>query len=437
MKNLIKKIIFTILKWEAKAVLLRHNPKIIAITGSVGKTTTKDAIYKALSKNLHVRKNNKSMNSEIGVPLAILGLETGWNDPFHWVKNIFIGFFQIIYHPHYPEWLVLEVGIDRPGDMKKTASWLKPDVAVITAFPNVPVHVEYFDSPEAVAKEKSQLIDFLKKDGVIILNADDENVLKLKSKAKHPVYTFGKDNLSADLIASNYSIIYGADFKPTGITFKVNHKGNTLPIKINGVIGEHLIYPALVSLSVGTSLGLDLISLSAGLSEFKSPAGRMNILEGKNGSVILDDTYNASPIAVQKAIESLASIETNGKKIAILGDMTEIGRFTAREHRHLGEMIKKLGIDILITAGVRSPLIGEEAIDRGMAKGRVMNFNSSVEIAEYFNSEKSSELLAAGNIFLVKGSQSTRMEKVTKEIMAHPENAKDLLVRQEKEWLER
>jgi UDP-N-acetylmuramoyl-tripeptide--D-alanyl-D-alanine ligase len=437
MKTIIKKIIFTILKWEAKLVLLRYRPKIVAITGSVGKTTTKDAIYKALSQNLHVRKNQKSLNSDIGVPLTILGLETGWNNPMHWIKNIFVGFVQIIFHPNYPKWLILEVGIDRPGDMRRTTSWLKPDVAVITAFPQVPVHVEYFDSPEEVAKEKSQLINYLKKDGVIILNADDENVLKLKAKAKHKVYTYGMENEKSDLIASNYSITYGSDFKPTGIAFKVNHQGNILPITIKGIVGNQLVYPALASLSIGTALGLDLVSLSAGLNEFQSPPGRMNIVAGRNGSVILDDSYNASPIAVQKALDALNSVDTNGKKIAILGDMTEIGRFTAREHRNLGEIIKKFNIDFLITVGVRAQLISEEAVERGMAKSRVMSFDNSTEVSDYLNNQEGKELVSAGNVFLIKGSQVTRMEKVVKSIMAEPEKSADILVRQEKEWLNR
>lgn len=448
MKNIIKKIIFKILKWEAQAVLFHYRPRIIAITGSVGKTTTKDAVYKSLSNTIHIRKNSKSMNSEIGVPLTILGLETGWNDLFHWIKNILMGFVQIFFHPHYPKWLVLEIGVDTPGDMRKTASWLKPDVAVITSFPNVPVHVEYFDSPEEVAAEKSQLIDYLKEDGVIILNADDENVLKLKNHAKNRVFTYGKENADSDLFASNYSVVYDNDSgAPSGISFKISYDGNTLPISISGVIGEHHVYPALVSLTIGRAMNFSLVALSEGLHQFKSPVGRMNLLEGKNNSTIIDDTYNASPIAMQKAVETLASIETpsgapNAQKIAILGDMTEIGRFTAKEHRNVGDLIKDNKIDHLIAVGVRARLIAEQAIERGMAKGRVHTFDTSEEVAMRISDAEFIEkinLLAPGNIILVKGSQVMRMEKIVKELIKEKDPAiiSKILVRQEKEWLSR
>jgi UDP-N-acetylmuramoyl-tripeptide--D-alanyl-D-alanine ligase len=136
-----KNIITAILTLEARAVLWRYKPKVIAVTGSVGKTTTKDAIFAVLSPHVHVRKSQKSFNSEIGVPLTILGLESGWRDPLVWLSNIVQGFLLVIIKSDYPSWLVLEVGADRPGDIKNIARWLRPDIAVITAIPEIPVHV--------------------------------------------------------------------------------------------------------------------------------------------------------------------------------------------------------------------------------------------------------------------------------------------------------
>jgi UDP-N-acetylmuramoyl-tripeptide--D-alanyl-D-alanine ligase len=434
MKELIKKIIFFILTIEAKLVLLRYRPKIIAVSGTVGKTTTKDAIYAALSKKFHVRKNHKSLNSEIGVPLTILGLESGWNSPMHWLSNIFIGFLEIIYYPKYPEWLVIEVGIDHPGDMKRTASWLKPDIAVLTAFGQIPVHVEFFDGPDDVTREEADIVNYLKKDGIIILNADDEKALKLKGKTDHRVYTFGKEE-GADMTASNYSVVYeeiGGIKKPNGVTFKINYSGSVLPISVKSVIGDQFVYPVLGALSVGVAIGASLVSLSEGLIDFRAPKGRMNLVQGESDTTIIDDSYNSSPIAAASAIRNLSEIETTESRIAVLGDMAEIGRFSASEHRKIGSLIKQKKINVLITIGRASELINEQAIEEGMAKSKNYHFGNSEEAISTVR-----KFLKPNNIILIKGSQSMRMEKITKAILLDKEASADLLVRQEKEWLER
>jgi len=432
MKEIFKKIIFLILTIEAKLVLLRYRPKIVAITGTVGKTATKDAIYHGLSSKLHVRKNNKSMNSEIGVPLTILGLDSGWNNPGYWLQNILRGFVQIFYRPNYPRWLVLETGIDHPGDMKRTASWLKPDVAVVTNFAKVPSHVENFDSPEDVMYEEGSLMEYLRSDGVLILNGDDEDILKLKSKSKNKVYTYGMGEV--DLVASNYSVIYEGreENNPiaTGISFKVNYQGNSIPINIKGVIGDQFIYPVLAALSVGVSIGISAVDISTAFTNMEFAPGRMNLLKGENGTTLIDDTYNSSPIAAAKAISTLSMMECNGMKIAVLGDMLEIGHFSASEHRKAGAFIAKSDIDILITVGMRSQSTMEAAIENKMAKKRVFHFEKSVDAIE-----KVREFLGEGNIILVKGSQGIRMEKISKELLEDKGSASEVLVRQESVWL--
>src|SRR5512133_559373 len=133
MKEFFKKVIAYILKVESKLVLWKYKPKVIAITGSVGKTSTKDAVYAVLSKIAYVRKSEKSFNSEIGLPLTVLGVPNGWSNPVTWLHNVLIGFWLFVWPHKYPEWLVLEVGVGKPDDMKKTASWLKSDAVIITA----------------------------------------------------------------------------------------------------------------------------------------------------------------------------------------------------------------------------------------------------------------------------------------------------------------
>src|SRR5690606_26085163 len=129
----------SVISWQAKTILSKYKPKVVAITGSVGKTSTKDAVYLVLTNFFTVRKSQKSFNSEIGVPLTIIGCGSGWNSAYLWLKNILKGFSLIIFKHKYPEWLVLEVGADRPGDIKSIAKWLKPDVVVITRISEVPV----------------------------------------------------------------------------------------------------------------------------------------------------------------------------------------------------------------------------------------------------------------------------------------------------------
>jgi UDP-N-acetylmuramoyl-tripeptide--D-alanyl-D-alanine ligase len=433
MKEIFKKIIILILTLESKAVLLRFKPKIIAITGNVGKTSTKDAIYTALSNNLKIRKNQKSFNSEIGTPLTILGLDNAWNNPVLWLKNIFLGAL-VPFKKKYPEWLVLEIGVDRPGDIPKVAKWLKPDVVVITSLPKVPVHVEYFSSPEAVIKEKLSLIDYLKPNGILILSSDDPLVLAVKDKAKHVVYTYGSES-SSTVSFSNKSIVY-EDYEgtklPIGMTFKLSNAGNSVPILLPNVLGVQHALPVAAAIAVGLSQNVPFLDMVNSFSDFQPPRGRMNLILGKNKSIVIDDTYNASPLAMQKAVEVLSEIETNGSKIAVLGDMLEIGNFTVAEHKKIGEQIAKSKIDLLISVGIRAKTICESALENGMNDKSIFHFKDYKGVSDLILSN-----LKPGDVVLVKGSQGVRLEKVVSDIISEDLDKMDLLVRQEKDWQDR
>lgn len=433
MKEILKKIIIFIITIIARLILLRHRPKIIAVTGSVGKTSTKDAIYAGLKEKLNIRKNNKSLNSEIGVPLTIIGKESGWSNPLAWAKIILFGIKEIFFNSKYPKWLVLEVGIDRPGDMKKTAKWLKPDVAVFTTFSKVPVHVEFFDSVEAVWAEKSQLLKYVKTNGAVILNADDEPVLKLKNHAKVNVLTYSiKETNTADVFATNYDFIFESDL-PKGIAFKINYDGNVLPVNLGGVLGEQHIYPSLIAFAVATLIKVNPLEIISGLEKQEYAPGRMRLLKGEKDSMIIDDSYNASPIAVKKALQVLSVLKNEKNKVvAVLGDMLELGRFSHSEHEKIGKLVSELKIDYLVTVGVRAEAIAESAIANGLSEEKVVSFEKSNKAIAYVR-----QLLGPNDIFLVKGSQGIRMERITKELIADKENSGKLLVRQEDEWKRR
>jgi UDP-N-acetylmuramoyl-tripeptide--D-alanyl-D-alanine ligase len=429
MKEILKKSVAKILELEARAILKKYNPRIIAVTGSVGKTSTKDAIYAVISKSFYTRKSEKSFNSDIGVPLTILGCNNAWSDPLKWLQNIWQGFSYIIFKKSYPEWLILEVGADRPGDIKKISKWLKPDVVVVTKFSKVPVHIEYFKSKEEVVAEKGNLVDALKHDGVLVLNSDDEDVFAFKNKTQNKIITYGMMG-DAEVRATNYSVYYSEESgEPFGVHFKVEYAGNCLPVKIIGTLGMNNIYSCLGALTVGINLGLNLVDATENLSRYIPSRARMNIIVGIKRSTIIDDTYNSSPVALTSALETLKSLKTKHRRIAVLGDMMELGKHTSDAHREAG-VLAASACDILVTVGLRSRALAESAIDTGLDEDSVLQFDNSVEAGKYIK-----EIIKEGDIILVKGSQSTRMEKIVYEIMAEPERASELLVRQEKEWL--
>lgn len=433
MKEILKKIIVSIITLEAKLVIKRYKPKIIAVTGSVGKTSTKDAIFCALKDFKSVRKSEKSFNSEIGLPLTILGCPNGWNNFFTWTENIFRGLALVLWKHKYPEYLVLEIGVGKPGDIKKNVlPWLKTDIVVITRFPEKPVHVEFFNSAEDIIEEKSSLIYTLKKNGLLVLNHDDDKVYNLHSKASCRVVSFGfNENATYKAIFANYSYKNNGSFSmPEGINFKLIYNGNTFPVVLPNVFGLHNIEQALSAIAVSNELGIDLLTAIKAISNYKTPPGRLSFIEGKNNSVIIDDTYNSSPVAVESALMVLESVKSL-RRIAVLGDMLELGKFTEEEHLLLGEKASKI-VDLLITVGPRAKSIAEGAKRVSFNPKNIYIYNKNTEASDILE-----KIVKEGDVILIKGSQGIRLEKIVEKIMIHPEDKNKLLCRQEKEWQDR
>ena len=440
MKSTAKKIIASILRAEASAVLRKYKPKIVAVIGSVGKTSTKDAIYAVFSKEFFARKSDKSFNSDIGIPLTVLGCKNGWNNPVIWLQNIWKGLLLLACKNKYPEWLILEIGVDRPGDMKLASEWIKPDILVVTRFAEVPVHVEYFASPEAIIAEKSLMISALKKDGTLVLNADDEKVLALKEKWNGKTKMYGFNERKADVFGSHLSIMYGEDDIerkfPNGMLLRLNVGDTSVPVRLYGTLGKTIGYSAMATAATGLSAGINLVKISEGLAEIIPPPGRMRLLRGIKGALVIDDSYNASPVAMHSALETLRDISAFGRKFAVLGDMLELGKYSSDEHKKLGAFAKDV-CNILVTVGIRAKKIAEGALDNGMNEDNIYQFDTSREAGKYLE-----KLTGDGDIILVKGSQGSgankiRMEQAVEEIMAEPEKAGELLVRQGEEWTAR
>ncbi len=438
MKNLFKKIIVTILQAEAKLVLKKYKPHIVAVTGSVGKTSTKDAIYSVLAQVEHVRKSDKSFNSEIGLPLTILGSPNAWSNPLQWLQNIFDGVLLILFPSDYPRWLVLEVGADKPGDISSLASWLCVDVAVITRLPDVPVHVEFFASPEDVSREKASLINALKKGGTVVAYADDQRVDMLREKAKTrnaKIITFGLSR-AADVRAEDCAPMLEKDIEtdstmPIGMQAKLVIDDSSAEVSVVGILGSHVLLSVIAAAAVGRALSIATPDIVKGIAAYEPPKGRMRILRGIKNTFLIDDTYNSSPAASEAALNALTLLNPAGRKIAVLGDMLELGKHSFDEHKKIGALAAKR-VDLLVTVGFRARHIAEGALNNGLPDSAIFQFEDSDKAGDELQA-----MIEPGDCILVKGSQSIRTEKVVAQLMSEPEKAKDLLVRQESDWKNR
>lgn len=426
MKDLIKPIIVRILTWEAKAALLRHKPFIIGVTGNLGKTSTKDAIYTVMKDHFHVRRSEKSMNSEFGVPLTILGEKSGWDNPLKWVVIIVRGFF-VAFSKEYPTHLVLEIGADRPGDIKNIASWVKPDITVVTQFGEVPVHIEFFSNRDAIIEEKGYLVSALKEDGLFIYNTDSHDSKKLLEKTKAQKMSFGIHE-HADVQANNVRF-YGTPI--LGTETDVMLRGETHHLVLPEVAGKSPVYCSLPALAVAQFLAIPLPIACASLRDGAKPRGRMRLLQGMNSSVIIDDSYNASPKAAEHGLKTLSEMDISGRKIAVLGDMLELGTYTRDEHYKIGKTAAK-SCHKLFTVGIRSRVMAEGALDEKMSDDNIMMCDTAIDAGKELVA-----ILAPGDVIYVKGSQSIRMERTIRMILASTHNPEHVLVRQEKEWLEK
>lgn len=428
MHSLMRTIVVAILTFEAKLVLRRFQPKIVAITGSAGKTTTKDAVFAVLSDGRHVRKSEKSYNSELGVPLTILGLESGWGSAWRWFVNVVHGAWAVVGTDPYPKWLVLEVGADRPGDIRAIARWLRPHIAVITSIPDIPVHVEFFNSPQALANEKKRLAEYLRHDGILVINGDDVHTKNILKEHESQAVSFGFEGQNA-FVAHDMGIQY-EEKKPVGMHFYSEHSGSRHEVTLLGALGKPRVYSALAALAVAEAAGVPQEAAVDALRTWEPPPGRMRIIAGIKDSVIIDDTYNSSPAAAHAALDMLKEIKGYKKKIAIFGDMMELGRFSKEAHIAVGKHAAEAA-HMLCTVGLRSRAMAETALDNGLPETNVRQY----EQGESARAGKDLEpILDKTALVLIKGSQSMRMEKAVEEIMAEPARAEELLVRQDADW---
>ena len=430
MKTTLKKIVVFLVTLVAKGILARHNPRVVAITGSVGKTSTKDAIYTALKGTGGVRRSEKSFNSELGVPLSIIGADNAWSNPLAWLGVLGQGIAQIFARKGtYPSILVLEVGADRPGDISTIAKWLKPHVVVLTRLPEIPVHIEFFPTLESLLAEKISLARGARPDATLVLNADDPRIMEAKESLPFRSVTFGTAGERTTLLASNMQILSPDEHGGGGLAFKLDFEGKSFPVNLPHIYAESFVTVALAALAVAYALGVNMLTAIESLSDYESAPGRIRLIPGEKGTVIIDDTYNSSPAACEAGLRMLKDLPFGKRKIAIIGDMLELGKHTIDAHIAIGTLVKKTST-ILIAVGVRAKDIAKGAREAGMKK--IFEAHDATEAAMMMK-----EMRKAGDVIFVKGSQGMRMERAVKALMAEPERARELLVRQDSEWVRR
>jgi len=425
MKQLIQRLIQS----KAKRAIKKFKPRIVAITGSVGKTSTKNAIAAVLKTKFDVRVAEENYNNEFGVPLAVLGEKSPGRSVLGWLKILFKS------QKNFPQVLVLEFGADKPGDISTLCEMFPPEVGVVTAITSV--HVENYGSDmEKLIAEKRKLVESLPANGLAVLNGDDEKVCEFFSASKAPVVTYGFN--SADVRGDEVMIETRDDFSfEPGETFAfskftVNSKDNSGEIVLKNTLGRGQALAALAAVAVGEHFGLIFDEMFPALALLEPIAGRLRPLPGIKGSLIIDDSYNAAPTSVSLALKVLSVFEPreNRRRIAVLGDMGELGTFSEAEHRNVGLQAASV-VDLLVCVGEKARDIANGAREAGLESEKIREFVNSVEAGRFMDGE-----VKQGDIVLVKGSQSMRMEKVIKDIMAEPTRAGELLVRQYGKWLE-
>jgi len=408
-----RKLLQSILGFEAKKIIGKYQPKVITITGSVGKTSTKKAISLLLEKYFTVWGGSGNLNTEFGVPLTFMGEKKGGGASFwEWFKIIISGFGLIlIRRKDYPKVIVAEIGADKPGDISYLTGLVRPDISVVTMIGETPAHIGNYESLEQFIAEETKIVEILEEDSFAILNFDDPLVRNMKEKTKARVIYFGfGDGADVKIEGFMTETKKNNDAEvPYGVSFKLSFQGKSQRIHLPYCLGKPSAYSVAASFASGMVMGLNLDRAPDIFRDLRPEKGRMNLIE-VNGCFILDDTYNASPVATISALETLSSL-LGKRRIAVLGDMKELGERSISSHRQIGEMVSQT-CNLLITIGDLAEEIKEGAINAGMDIEDTSHYATNKEVVD-----KLKILLQAGDLVLIKGSRSMGMEEIVKKIV--------------------
>ena len=356
----------------------KFNVAVVGVTGSVGKTTTKEFIYSVLSEHGSTLKTEGNFNNEIGLPLTLFGLRS------------------------HHKMAVIEMGMSNFGEIERLSKCAKPDIAVITNIGTS--HIEYLGSQEGILKAKLEILKGLRADGKLIVNGDDEYLGD--TEVMYDKITVGIKDKSCNLAAKNVvSDTEGTSFTLDGEEYRIN------------IIGVHNVYNALVAIAVGRCLGIDNTEIKEGLLKYKSDGIRQNIIK-LDKYTIINDCYNASPQSMCASLEVLKTLAKENRKIAVLGDMKELGEKSPKYHYDVGAYAAKEGAaDVLLLIGEHKQHIADGAMAYGISDKNIHFFENNDEIVSYINAFANN-----GDCILVKGSRAMKLESIAKALGVLSEN---------------
>jgi len=359
----------------------KFNIPVIGLTGSSGKTTTKEMIAAIISRRKNILKTEGNLNNLIGLPQTILRLNS----------------------EH--EIMILEMGTNIRGEIKRLTQIAEPGIGMIT---NIgPAHLAGFGSIDVVKEEKSDLFLNMPPSGVAIINLDDEAVATAAEQWHGTKVTF---SMSPNADVSVRDIEKNG---VRGVSFNLIIDGHTQKVEMK-ITGMHHVYNAMASAAVAFAAGMDPKTIAEGLSAFRPFSGRMEMIKLRNGSFMLDDSYNANPVSVREALMTLKDLKTNHNSYVFLGDMLELGAQTEEMHRKIGMLIATIGVNALFLQGDFSEVTSAGAKEGGLPSENIFLLSDQEDGINYLK-----KYLKKGDWILVKGSRGMKMEKIVAQICDH------------------
>jgi len=394
--------------------------KLVVVTGSVGKTSTKIAIATVLSERYRVRLHKGNHNTNMSTPLAVLGIDyPGKIKSFRAWMAVFQAARDRVNDPTDVDVIVQELGSDRIGQIPHFGKYLCPDIGVVTAIS--PEHMEYFHEIDAVAREELAVANFSKQ---ALINRDDIDGIYAKYLTNAVVNTYGTSSAAEyHYLSENYTAKDGHEGK-----FVAPEWQDSVPAKIH-VIGEHTLRPAIAAGAVAVKLGMSASEVASGLEKIRAIPGRMNMLRGADGTTIIDDSYNSSPLAADSALRVLYQLSVP-QRIAVLGDMNELGQVSSLEHELLGKLCDPDQLAWVVTVGEQSrKFLAPAAKSRGC---QVRSFKNALQAGAFVRS-----VMEEGAAILFKGSEGGIYLEEAVKVVLHSTSDEKRLVRQSPEWIAR
>ncbi len=416
---MLKHTLRLLLEHKVKKYFAKHKPILVVVTGSVGKTSTKNALATVLSEKYRVRAHDGNHNMDLSVPLALMGIDYpgGVHSISAWLKVLTAMDLRIEQEKDV-DVIVQELGTDKPGQIAHFGSYLRPDIAVVTAVSAE--HMEFFRSLDAVAKEELSVAKFSK---LTVINRDDIDGKYAKYAKTTSIDTYG---LSKE---SEYRLEIEPASPLDGRIGKLFMPGwGEVSITLQ-LIGDHSLKAAIATACVGAKLGMSAEQIAVGVSKIRPTKGRMQVLRGLDGSTIIDDTYNSSPQAVKAALDTLYQVEAP-QRIAILGSMNELGETSAKAHETVGRICDPKKLEWVVTIGEEAAKYLAPAANKNGC--RVRSFLTPYMAGGFVHS-----VLEHGAVILVKGSQNGVFAEEAIKVLLHSTEDEELLVRQSENWIDK